>query len=136
MGAGCYYTLEEDRDQRAYWIELEDTANEFEYEWLIESIIDHIMELPICKKYGQVPSRNGYENKIYYGDMFIVSLESKYYGDGVIINFEFQEVEYEGLQRSNYIKSYMKLIRHLNKSFELNIATSGYTCSKLEINSI
>ena len=142
MGAGCWYTLEEDRDIKAYWVDVEpcdtDEGEIFEdyFENVLECLTETILELPICKKYGMVSSVNGgyYKNKIYYGDSFIVSLDSTYHGDGIVINFEFQETEYYSLQQANYEKSYRKLIKHINESFTLSIATSGYTSAEIKIN--
>ncbi|MCP3921320.1 MAG: hypothetical protein GY714_01915 [Desulfobacterales bacterium] len=145
MGAGCYYTLEENRDIKAYWVNIqvedEEGYGEDDDGWAFEFVLDQlketILELPICAKYGLIPSNTGYNNnKIYYGDMFIVSLDSTYYGDGILINFEFQDVDCEGLQNHNYEISYNKLIKHINKSFELSIATSGYTSATLAVDTI
>jgi len=129
MGAGCYYTLNEDREYRAYWLDVGYSEDEFDtlYEDEVLNLMACILEHPKCEEASS--------NTALYGEMFKVVLEPNYYSSGIVINFEYEPVDerQEGLQRHLYTKCYQTLIRHINKDYPLRIATSGYTYGTIEI---
>jgi hypothetical protein len=139
MGAGCNYTLDENNDIRAYWIDIACDCYEQDQECVcfqdtIDNLKYELLELKQLAKHGQVPSNNGYENKFYYLDSYIVSLESTYNGDGVLIQFLLQDdSDNYGLKMHNYENSYLKVIKHINKYYPLRIATSGYTSAFIDV---
>lgn len=139
MGVGNRYTLQENNQLLAYTllIDFDDTNDHSDvYQWNLDCLIEHIATLPICAKYGLVPSINGYDNAVYYGDQFIVELSSNYYGDGIVIDFKYQsDFEHEGLLIGNYEKCYHKLIKHINQCFEL-VQGHGWTHTTYQINTI
>ena len=135
MGAGCHYTLDADSSIKAYWInfineELE--TDNFLYDDMIRTISECLAELPLCESTGH------YE--LDYGTFFKIKLESTYYGDGIIINVDeninrIHENSFS-LVLSNLDKIYNKIAKHLNKYFELSIATSGYTSTTIALNTL
>lgn len=131
MGAGCYYTLEENRDIKAYWLDLglQEESDEFLYD-------DEMVDLKyIIEEMIKVDSF-GADDWSYYGDMYKIILEPTYYGDGIVINLEYQVVDHKlkGLQSYNYENVYRKIIKHINKFLPLRVATTGYTSVEMGIN--
>lgn len=134
MGAGCYYTLPDNRDIKAYWVDVEieeedqddETAGSFYYDLLIEDLKDCLLELPLCTDY------NG---QLYYGKQHKVDLDSTYYGDGILINLVIDLYDYDekyNFVLSNLERVYNKIIRHVNQRFELRKASSGWTSCTIE----
>jgi hypothetical protein len=127
MGAGCNYTLKDNRDIKAYWLEVDSNF------WLEElrALKSCLLELPLCS------DCDDYE--LYYGECFKIVLESTYYGDGIVIDLQENMTSCEShydLMLSKQEAIYRKIIKHINKTFSLNIATSGYTSAFIEIGKI
>lgn len=141
VGVGCYYTLKNyntDGERiRAYWVEIDSTDYPdydtcFDYEELIYEIIS-TLRAAFPKMLGDCHN----DNEMYYGENFKIILESTYYGDGIIINFEIIENGDEphwALIQYNYERCYDKIVRAVNKSFALRIATSGFTSQEIPQN--
>jgi hypothetical protein len=133
MGAGNRYTLVEDSNTLAYQLDVscdcgpDDYCDCFDCER--ENLIGHVLQMPLCKKYGLTDSRE----EIYYGDFYRITFNPSYYGDAIVINLEFENCcENESLQRANYLRCYNKIIRHINKAYPLFVGY-GWTRGNIEI---
>lgn len=133
MGTGCFYTLPQNRDIKAYWLDIgfpEDDDQEFylfsdEKQNLIDTLKDN---KEFCL---------GLDGVLYLGKIYRIVLEPTYNGDGILINLELLP-HYENDQF--YLRmlelSYLKLIRFINRFYPLCIATSGYTYSKIQVGQV
>jgi hypothetical protein len=135
MGAGCYYTLPQNRDIKAYWLDIGFAENEDDqdyYDCEIDNLISLIKQLPLVFL--------GNDDRIYYGQHYEIKLESNYNGDGIVINLLIDDRDLNSqvypLVLSNLSRVYRRIIRHINKSVPLRIATSGYTSALLAIGEI
>lgn len=135
MGAGNRFTLEEDRHELACQFDVSCDCHEMEiydcdcYEDQKMFLIDTIMELPLARKYGLTDDRMS----IYYGEMYMIDLYADHYGDRIVIDFSYQrDCETEGLQEYNYVKTYARICRHINKHTAL-ILGHGYTHSEIGV---
>lgn len=138
MGAGNRYTLSENRDVLAFQLDVScDCWEENIYdcdckECQLDYLKEIIFKLPLAKKYGMNDARDSF----YYGEMFTITLENNYSGDAIVIGFELQnDFEQYGLQLHNCERTYMKVIKHINKYLPLFVG-HGYTSSHYEINEI
>lgn len=131
MGAGTWYT-HTTFDSRAFWIQFNDEESTHCLEWYDTLInLEHIFE-----KHGYLKD----DDQHYHNGLYNIVLESKYYGDGIVVRLENQyenshydeDVKLWNLAKANHVKCYDKLKRILLDHFELRIATSGYTSGKLE----
>lgn len=123
MGAGCWYTLHDDRDTRAFWIDLGWDLDESAYDMEYECVVDRLKDLPLFFV--------GHDFRLYYGEQFEITLENTYYGDGLVVQLRMCDEE-DPLTRANYLRCYDKIKRHLMQYFDCRIATSGYTSMLLE----
>lgn len=124
MGAGCWYTLHDDRDTRAFWIDLHpEIEEEIDYDFEYDQVIWALKDLPLFFV--------GHNNRLYYGEQFEITLENTYYGDGLVVQLRMCDEE-DPLTRVNYLRCYEKIKRHLMQYFDCRIATSGYTSMLLE----
>lgn len=130
MGAGCHYTLKDDSSIKAYWLDFGTDYNEFTFDIELLNLNHSLLELPLCSEYS---------GELYYGECFKIVLESKYNGDGIVIDLQECmsgcEPHYE-LMLSKLESMYNKIIKHLNKYFPLTVATSGYTSYEYKIGEI
>ena len=127
MGAGCYYTMKEIPEQRAYWLDVGYSDEDDECNYYDDDLInlaDCLAELPLFHS-----GRYGKNNQ------YIVTLKPTYYGDGIIIDVELSDYA-TALDRHNIYKVYLRIIKHINTSYPLSIATSGYTHSVMPVKSI
>lgn len=126
MGAGCWYTLSVDRDERAFWLDVEE-PEDYELDLQILNLL--LMRMPKVEATAD-------DEVLYYGDCFAIELKPKYYGDGIIIdlvdNMGGYEPHYE-LMLSKVGQIYRKIIKHINAETPLFIATSGYTACKVGV---
>lgn len=131
MGAGNYYRLEDNRDVPMYWVDIEclnEECNEDNYcycqEYIEEDIHNVLSELPKVWK-G--------DKDLHYGAYYDIEIKSNYYGDGLLIDFRISPMyDDTHLAHLNLETCYNKIIRHLNKSFEI-YQGHGYTSSKYGI---
>lgn len=131
MGAGCYYTLPDNRDIKAYWIDIElGEENQDDRSFIFDLTLDELkltlLELPLCHEYN---------NQLYYGKHFKIDLDSTHYGDGILINLYIDLYDWSdkyNFVASNLERVYNRIIRHVNQSYELCKATSGYTACTIE----
>ena len=136
MGAGNRYTLTEDNSELAIYVDTScDCWESEEYDcechtFIRDRLIEVIESLPLFQNYGWDDSRNA----CYYGEFYRIVLESGNHNE-IVINLEFQETEYYGLQESNYIKVYSKIARHINKQMSVCVG-HGWTSSHYEINEL
>lgn len=131
MGAGCYYTLPDNRDIKAYWLDFGTDYDEYTYQDETDFLIEVLSALPLFYK--------GNNNALYYGKHYRIELKPTYYGDGLLINLvvdleEWQEMH--GLTLANLEKVYNRIIKHINKSASLRVASSGYTSCLIETGSL
>jgi hypothetical protein len=124
VGAGCYYTHKETKT-KAFWVELDFAEEEedtfFLWDWYME-------EIGSCLELTGYSKRSTYN---YFNGLFEVCLESTYEGDGLVVRLEPCE-EYYNLAMANHDRSYDKIKNViLSQGFELRIATSGYTSTKI-----
>ena len=126
MGAGCYYTLPDNRDILAYWLDVPASDEDEDYSDNFECELDYLKEvllsLPLCHEY------NG---QLYYGKQFKIDLDSTYYGDGILINLVIDMYDWSekyNFVLSNLDKVYHRIIKHVNKSLPLKRA-AGAWCS-------
>lgn len=145
MGAGNRYTLAEDRETLALYIptdelgytdelnpeDFDQESYDFQYDCLIHFLDETFMRMKIVQKYGRCQDSNGYTNQWYYGDSYLISLESGNHGE-IVINFEYQNSDPSALVVHNYIKAYHKLCRYVNKFIKL-YEGYGYTHGVYEI---
>ena len=135
MGAGCYYTLPDNREIKAYWLEVasdestpEDFSDAVQYEH--EYLQELITELPLAGVYDGV---------LYYGKHYRINLESTYNGDGILINLVIDLPEYDRLYPltlANLERVYTRIIKHVNKSTALRIASSGYMSEAVPVGGV
>lgn len=133
MGAGCYYTLPDNRDIKAYWIDVESSEEEHgdQYDFEKEFLRDLILELPLAGV--------GITGQLFYGKHYRIDLEPTYNGDGILINLAVDLAEYDRLYPltlANLERVYMRIIKHVNKSTALRIASSGWTSANVERGSL
>lgn len=135
MGAGCFYTLPDDRSIRAYWLDIgfaedDDQSDLFNCE--LENLREVIKGLPLAWF--------GNDDRIYYGQHYEIKLESNYNGDGIVINLAIDDRDLCSriypLVLSNLARVYARIIRHINKALPLRIATSGYTSALIDIGAL
>lgn len=138
MGAGNRYTLEENNEILAYQFDIScDCWEREEYdcdcaECQIDYLRDTIMSLPIVKQYGFDDTRMN----AYYGESYMVNLEVSHNGDTVVIGFSYRDQYTENnLIKYNYERSYMKLIKHINKFTSLSVG-HGWTSSNYAVGEI
>lgn len=147
MGAGCHYTLTDNRNIRAYWVSLSDYDNEDgedeeeisasraeEYTMLVEDLVSLVQELPLGQTSRSTFDRNSRKNpEVAYGQFFKMEFSPTYYGDGIILDLQFAgDSEDNPLARNIHQQVYEKIARAINKQYELCIATSGYTSHTYE----
>jgi hypothetical protein len=135
MGAGCYYTLPDNRDVLAYWLDIgyefegqEDNSDYFDCE--LDNLESVLLELPLCSKY------NG---QLYYGKQFKIDLDSTYNGDGILINLIVDLYDYDKKYNfvvSNLEKVYNRIIKHVNKSLPLRRAAGAWCSAQFAIGEI
>lgn len=136
MGAGNRYTLTENSDVLAYQLDVSCDCGPDDYcdcmQCERENLIEHVLQLPLCKKYGLTDSRDA----IYYGEFYRITFETNYHGDAIVIGLEFENCyENSTLHGINYVKCYNKIARHINKAFPLFVG-HGWTRSLIEINEL
>ncbi|EGR4213942.1 hypothetical protein DDN60_15510 [Vibrio cholerae] len=136
MGAGNRYTLTESHGL-AYQLQcgcdcFEDDIFDCDcHEHQFNHLIDTIFELPLAKKYGMTDDRQSF----YYGEMYMINLNTSHHGD-IVVNLSYQRgFEQEGLQEANYEKVYLKIVKHINKSLPL-FQGFGYTSAHYAIGEI
>lgn len=144
MGAGCYYTHKE-TGTKAYWVSTDfarfDDEGELREDGLylldVEDMEENLSEIFYSLGYEQM-SVNGVRKGEHFNGLFNVKLESTYHGDGVLIYLEprYFESPYYQLAMANHDKAYDRIMREVNKHYEVCIATSAWTSSKLEIGSL
>jgi len=142
MGAGNHYTLKEDRSILAIQVDTsidmddeddQELASSYAAELAEEEklmLIDHLLQLPICQKFGL-----GREaDTVYCGDFYLIRLMPNYHGDAIVIDLEYRDVEpsLAGLQQHNYAATYARLARHVNKYTPVFVG-HGYTSTEYRI---
>lgn len=136
MGAGCYYTLPDNRDVLAYWLavdfdeELDEYENSDNYACDLEYLKELLLQLPLCHEY------NG---QLYYGKHFKIDLDSTYHGDGILINLIVDLYDYN--EKYNFVVSnlervYNRIIKHINKSLPLKRAAGAWCSAQFAIGEI
>lgn len=136
MGAGCYYTLPQNRDILAYWIDLpesddQDSDNSWIFDATVENISETLLELPLCSFADQY--------SFWYGKHYKIELVSTYYGDGLQILLSVDLPEYHekfNFFASNLTKVYAKIIKHVNKDFDLKRAAGSWSSTTIEIGAL
>lgn len=135
MGAGCYYTLPDNRDVKAYWIDLDfrhedGEADDYEsaaFDYLKEDLIYILQQLPLFSV--------GVNGLLYYGKHYRIDLAETYNGDGLLINLAVDLPEYDRLYPltlANLDRVYAKVMRHVNQFYALTVASSGYTSARVD----
>lgn len=128
MGAGCYYTLPDNRDIKAYWIEIDPE----EYQFELENLEGFFRELPLYFR--------GNCGRHYYGNHYELTFESTYNGDGILIYLGIDDRDLNSqiypLVEYNLDRVYRRIMRHLNKYLPLCRATGSYCYTKIEIGSL
>lgn len=133
MGAGCFYTLPQDRNIQAYWISLGFSDDEDQDQFLFDCEKDNLIDT--LKDYNGFFI--GWNGALYIGKIYRLVLESNYNGDGILINLELlPEYENDQFYLNMLEKSYLKLIRFINRFYPLCIATSSYTYAAISINQV
>jgi hypothetical protein len=134
MGAGCYYTLPDNRDILAYWLDVPASDEDEDYSDNFECELDYLKEvllsLPLCHEY------NG---QLYYGKQFKIDLDSTYYGDGILINLVIDLYDWSekyNFVLSNLDKVYHRIIKHVNKSLPLKRAAGSWCSAEYGIGEI
>lgn len=139
MGAGCYYTLPDNREILAYWIDLtldqgDENSDEFDTDFYSEIMADDLKEclldLPLCHEY---------HGQLYYGKHFKIDLASTYYGDGLLINLSVDLYDWSdnyNFVASNLDRVYNRIIKHVNKSFKLCRAAGAWCRAEFAIGEI
>ena len=137
MGAGNYYTSDMDQE-KTFWIDLDfDTENMDEDEIQLQSEIqfDDVQYTidTICKsKTFRTWHFDGDSMELENG-LYIIKLESTYYGDGLVFNFQANEHHYN-LAFANYSKAFDKWKRALIAAgLRLRMARSAWTSYQLEL---
>lgn len=131
MGAGCHYTLPQNRDIKAYWLNIGFPENEDDQDYYLfndekQNLIDTLKDYPDFYL--------GLDGVLYLGKIYRIVLESTYNGDGILINLELlPHYENDQFYLNMLEKSYLKLIRFINRFYPLCVATSGYTYSVIQI---
>ena len=138
MGAGCHYTLPDNRNIKAYWLDLSCADEEqndpdlwaFHWDTEKEFLQDVIAQLPLATV--------GVNGVLYYGKYYRIEFVSTYNGDGILINLVidglYEWAQVYPLTLANLERVYHKIIRHVNKSTALRVATSGYTATTIAMN--
>lgn len=134
MGAGNRYTLKEDGNELCCYVDTSCDCWEHDiyecdcYENQLDILKSIIETLPLFARYGWDDSRNS----CYYGEMYKISLVSGNHNE-IVIDLEYQDdFEYYGLQQYNYVKTYARIVRHINKHIALYIG-HGWTSSHYAI---
>lgn len=136
MGAGCYYTLPQNRDILAYWIELpesddQDSDDSWIFDCMVENIGETLLTLPLCDVVDQF--------SFWYGKHYKIELVSTHYGDGLQILLSVDLPEYHekfNFFASNLSKVYAKIIKHVNKDFDLKRAAGSWCSTTIEKGSL
>lgn len=142
MGAGCAYRLTEDRESVAYWIDinyspLETDESGHEIEWRMgdeqDMAFEHLREtLKSLPKFDIAQHDEcGYE--FTYGNSYLIKLGTTHNADGILIDFDYWGSPENGLVEHNYPKSYHRLMKALNKIYEVNCGYSAWCPSRYEI---
>jgi hypothetical protein len=135
MGAGCYYTLPQNRDILAYWVDVTLDDEDRDLGWddsdfhdvLLDDLKSCILELPL--------SYDKKGTQIYYGKHYIIELEPTYYGDGILIHLSVDLEDWRDLYPLMYVnleKVYNKIVKHINKSFSLKRAAGSWCSSTIK----
>ena len=133
MGAGNRYALTENNNELAIYIDRSCDCWESEIydcdcaNFVRERLAQVIEKLPLVNRYGWDDSRNA----CYYGEFYKIVLESGNHNE-IVVNLEFQETEYYGLQGSNYLKTYAKIARHINNHMMVHVG-HGWTSSTYKV---
>lgn len=136
MGAGCYYTLPDNNQIRAYWLDVasdesdpEDFADTVQCER--EYLRDLVLELPLAGV--------GITGQLFYGKHYRIELSQTYNGDGILINLSVDLPDYDRrypLTLANLERVYTRIIKHVNKSTALRVAACGWTSANVERGSL
>lgn len=135
MGAGCYYT-HKTTGTKAYWLDLSYICDEDNLDIsyvLFDDVkmeIETIMDRLGYKKYSDLEYRNG---------LYAVYFESTYYGDGLVVRIEpVDEYDHkiQNLAIANHAKAERRIVKELNKLYDICIATSGWTAQTIKVNEL
>lgn len=144
MGAGCYYcnTL---TGEKAAWIDFDRADDEDDKEsednslYIYESTIEDLTNI-LTNQCGYSKDYN--HKNIFRNGLFKLTLESKYYGDGLIFMFDSAHSEfgyYDGkidpryiLAKANLQRTENKVLREVMKAgYKVYMATGSYSCREL-----
>lgn len=139
MGAGCYYTLPDNREIKAYWIDLDfqhedgeaDDYQSAAFDYLKDDLAYTLQQLPLFYV--------GADGAFYYGKLYRIDLAGTYNGDGLILNLAIDLPEYDRcypLALANLDRVYAKIMRHVNRFYTLSVACSGYTSARVDIGAL
>ena len=135
MGAGCYYTLPDNRQIKAYWLDVaSDESDPDEFAHAVQCERDYLQEL-----IAELPLAGVYGGALYYGKHYRIDLEPTYNGDGILINLAVDLPDYDHrypLTLANLERVYMRIVKHINKKLPLRVASSGWTSATVERGSL
>ena len=129
MGAGTLYR--HTNGELATWIDFEENDDNDNGDSFSESYTGQVFEdlSNIILSLGYYDGHN--QRNVFRNGLFKLTLESKYYGDGVIFMLEPRHDEYDkryNLANANFLRSENKILRAVQKAgYELHMATRGYT---------
>lgn len=149
MGAGCNYTNDID-SSKSCWVEIKNVLTEnkediykddfdhtLNFDLFYESLIESLSELFKKDKTYSI-GENCLESTCYK-----IEFESSYYGDSIVFNMKenYSTLEHicwnnEGqynLIINNAEKSYLRVMRKIQKYFELHTSSSCWTSRKVEL---
>jgi hypothetical protein len=137
MGAGCHYTNTLVGDKAA-WIDYADSDEEMSADYIRETTLEDIAQILMDIGYKQDHNHNN----IFRNGLFKLTLESKYYGDGLIFMFDAAHSEYGyytgridpryTLAKANLVRAERKVWKEMIKQgYKLFVATGGYTAEEL-----
>ncbi len=132
MSAGCRYTNNTTKEL-ACWIDIPtgdtDEDNSDESQFRFDALIEDLTFM--AESLGYSPVSDHWNNRKFENGLFVLELESTYYGDGVVIQINPRMPEYEkeyNLAISNLERAENRILRSLLKNgYKLRIANSGYS---------
>ncbi len=127
MGAGCYYTHRCNK-AIAYWVDIPESFkkdSETPFDCLFEDLANILEDLGYSN-----------ENRNLFGNgLFIIELESTYYGEGIILQINPRHSEWAkeyNLAMANHEIVEKRIAKTINQYYPLRYATSGYTAATIE----
>ena len=144
MGAGCNYTNDID-SSKSYWIEIKNVLTDNE-EDIYKENFDHSLNFDLFYELVTESLGELFKNDKTYSlgenclesQCYKIEFESSYYGDSIVFNMKenFSYWDNEGqynLIIKNAEKSYLRVMKKIQKYFELHTSFGCWTSGKVEL---